>query len=139
MIYKKKREYSVNESISDEKRRMRKFFLFRFLHQQNKGTRRDEKSAENDFRIGGFVENQDRKENCNRDTEFVDRRDFGGVSELKRTEIEQPGKPRRGAGEKKEKPVVRSYLPDLVRHAGEKDDSPCDEKNDRHPDCRGEI
>ena len=28
---------------------------------------------------------------------------------------------------------------DLVRHAGEKDDSPCDEKNDRHPDCRGEI
>ena len=83
------------------------------------------------------MKKQDRKQNRDRDAELVDRCDLRNAPKLKRPEIEQPGQPRRKAGENQKKPVLRADLTNLTARAGEQDDTPGKRQNDSGPDrCR---
>ena len=60
------------------------------LQQEDEGTGRDQRAAENDFEAYAFPEQQNRKQYGEGHAELVDGGDFGNVPKLQRLEIKQP-------------------------------------------------
>ena len=106
-------------------------------HKQSAGS--DQDTADQRFRCKFLMQKQERQDQGNDYAQFVNGNDFGGLADLQRPVVAQPGCAGRQSGQNQEQPAFSADLRQPALRMGEENHSPCHDDNNYGSDSCREI